>query len=237
MAELVDALDSKSCDCEVVSVRFRLRVLRPLRKTKRPFLFPKTIALFCAMANMKEGPYFEAIKKHYVEFWGKKFTELTLTDGPAAELGKHFKVLEFEPQQPDDVWCYATVGTSNPKDGGKLELFMLSSKQDTSIVELLYSTAYLHRTGDGLGLDHTVNFGKPWQDNSKCDHAIVSPPYTEPQEFMEIMTAAGIMKFYWLLPITKAEREYKIEHGAEKLEELFEAHNMQYWDANRESLA
>ena len=40
----------------------------------------------------------------------------------------------------------------------------------------------------------------------------------------------------WLLPITKAERQYKIAHGLEALEAAFEAKKVAYASPDRESV-
>jgi hypothetical protein len=39
----------------------------------------------------------------------------------------------------------------------------------------------------------------------------------------------------WLLPITKAEREFKVANGLEALESLFEERKLRYWDPHRPS--
>ena len=41
----------------------------------------------------------------------------------------------------------------------------------------------------------------------------------------------------WLLPITAAEREYKIREGQEQLEQRFDADAIEYWAPERPSVA
>ncbi|EKJ86463.1 suppressor of fused domain protein, partial [Leptospira meyeri serovar Hardjo str. Went 5] len=43
-------------------------------------------------------------------------------------------------------------------------------------------------------------------------------------------------EFLWLIPITEAERNYKIDYGIEMLEEIFEEKQLNYLDFTRKSL-
>jgi hypothetical protein len=40
----------------------------------------------------------------------------------------------------------------------------------------------------------------------------------------------------WLLPITEDERDFKVEHGQEALEQLFDESRLEYWRDDRESV-
>jgi hypothetical protein len=40
----------------------------------------------------------------------------------------------------------------------------------------------------------------------------------------------------WLLPITKAERDFKVERGLEALECRFDEVGLHYWEAGRDSV-
>jgi hypothetical protein len=56
-----------------------------------------------------------------------------------------------------------------------------------------------------------------------CDHWLVSLPYPFGPELQQCHVGDRHVDFLWLVPITKAERDFKASHGQEELEERFEA--------------
>lgn len=134
------------------------------------------------------------------------------------------------------MWTYATCCMSQQKDGKSLELHIFSPKQDASIVELLTATAHYHRIAKNLGLNHTVNFGRPWQDDSMCNHGFISLPYLDGPQLENMLYHKKKVNFYWLIPITASELEFVKLNGAEALEEQFESKNFNYMDSNRPSV-
>jgi suppressor of fused protein SUFU len=70
---------------------------------------------------------------------------------------------------------------------------------------------------------------------SSCDHLLVSLPYPFGPELEVVANAAKKTRILWLLPITKAERDYKIAYGLESLERLFDSNAIHYWAAGRAS--
>lgn len=114
-----------------------------------------------------------------------------------------------------------------------IEPHIFSAEQDPSLVELLTVLAHYHATGAQLNLGHTVDFGKPWQANSKCTCGVLSLPYLDGPK-LESMVSHSV-KCYWLIPITKQERDFKIKHGLEQLEKSFDTIGINYIDASRES--
>ncbi len=125
---------------------------------------------------------------------------------------------------------------SDLDDENSIELHLFSNKRDESIIELLTTVAYYHKNSNKLNLWHTVNFGRGWQDNSLCEYGLISLPYLH-GPYLENMyldhKKEKCVKFYWLIPITKAEVEYKKEFGMEALEHLFEEHSFNYLNPNR----
>lgn len=122
------------------------------------------------------SPSLAAIKDHYSCFWNSIGTEIRWTGGRFAELPPGFSVLEFPPSAKRPFWTYASCGMSVQADAPPLETFLLSERQDASIAELVTALAHYHVTGAYLGLSHTVNFGRPWLDDSTCDHGLLSLP-------------------------------------------------------------
>lgn len=169
---------------------------------------------------------------HYERCWHSKPVSHTWKEGPTHKLPYNFSILEFSPRDGRNMWTYATCCMSQPEDASFIELHLFSSVKDERLVELLTTVAYYHRNTANLNLDHTVNFGKPWQGKSLCDHGLISLPYLDGPELENLNSA----KFYWLIPITKDEVAYKMKYGIGALEDLFEEKKFDYINASRKGV-
>lgn len=158
-------------------------------------------------------------------------TRLTFKSGPIHQLPEDFCVLEFGPKDGQAEWLYASCGMSF-EGGEPIEVFLLSPRQAPQLVELFYALAHFHLTGERLDANHTVNFGVPWLDNSICDHALLTTMETE---FEWIQSGNRRIHYLWLVPITKSERDYKIEHGIEALDTKLDEHDVDCTDPLRKS--
>ncbi|WP_343613764.1 suppressor of fused domain protein [Flavobacterium sp.] len=189
------------------------------------------------MKNQESTMYVEQLKDHYENYFGISGQPLILEKGPREKLHPDFFVLEFKPNDRHDFWVYCSVGMSlEREDDNLIELFVFSPQQDSSLVELITVCASYHRNLRPLNIHHTMNIGKPWLGNSKCDHCFISLPYLDGEE-MELFSFNGqIFHCYWLIPITEKERDYKIEEGCEALEQLFEDKQLDYLNPERECL-
>ena len=134
------------------------------------------------------------------------------------------------------MWTYATCCMSNSEDQYPVELHIFSAQQDTGIAELLFATAYYHKTAAKLGLNHTVNFGRSWQHTSICDHGLISLPYLDGPDLETSFIKDIEVKFYWLIPITPAEVEYMKNNGVDALEEQFDKTSFNYLDTTRQNV-
>lgn len=175
------------------------------------------------------------IRQHYEDVWGGKMEACNFVRGPIHELPADFCILRLPPHGDRRMWTYATAGMSQAEDKVPIELHMFSPQEAEDVVELLVATAHFHRTATRLGLWHTVNFGRPWIGKSNCDHGLVSLPYLDGPVLEDLATDSCKAKFYWLIPITSAEVQYKAAHGIEALEECFERSNLNYVDPLRAS--
>jgi Suppressor of fused protein (SUFU) len=186
-------------------------------------------------ADSVESRYISELQRHYERFWGESSGVAHWARGPIHELPKSFGVAVFPPRAGRSYWVYATLGMSlGYKES--LELHLFSPRQADGLVELLTVVAHYHRTGAKLGLHHTVNFGRPWLKNSTCSYGLISLPYLYGSQ-LEWLGSSGLrVRNLWLLPITKAERDFKKKNGAEALERLFEEHQVDYLDPERRSL-
>lgn len=182
--------------------------------------------------------YSRLVKEHYISNWGDAFEEKRWTKGPINNLDNDLAILEFKPTDKRKMWTYATSCMSTFAHKSPIELHLFSAVQDDSLVELLTAIAYFHTVDQNLGIGHTVNFGRPWQGNSVCDYGLISLPYLDGPS-LESLDLGGNYKTiscYWLIPITLQERDYKIQHGLEALEERLEEKQFNYLDNKRKSV-
>jgi hypothetical protein len=176
----------------------------------------------------------ELIAEHYRQQWVSSGTLRRLTSGPMLELLPSFGVREIE--VTPTCWVYGTSGMAQLWNPKPLELFLYSPVEDPSHVELLTFIAHYHHTGAPLGEGHTVNFGRPWLPGSLCDHGLISLPYDDGPELENLMLGTLAVRCLWLIPITRAEREFKREHGLEALESMFDSANLKFIFPGRRSV-
>lgn len=93
---------------------------------------------------------------------------------------------------------------------------------------------YYNRAGK-LGLGHTVPIGEPWLPGSSCDHFLISLPYPFGGDLQTCHVGDRHVDFLWLLPITGAERTWKVSSGLEALETRFDEVGLRYWQIDRAS--
>ena len=113
---------------------------------------------------------------------------------------------------------------------------MFSHREAHEVVELLVVTAHYHRTGAPLGLGHTINFGRSWLDASQCQYGLVSLPYLDGPSLEDLEIDSEAVKFYWLIPVTQPEVEFKKRHGLDALEQKFDSVGLDYINPNRSSV-
>lgn len=177
--------------------------------------------------------YQRQIINHYKTFFKTMPKVLLWEKQPAEKLLSDFRVLEFPPNQEKGLWVYATCCMSQPVDTSKIEVHIYSSVKDESIVELLTSLAYYHRVTNSVGLNHTINFGRPWQRGSKCNYGFISLPYLDGPELEDLSTKHGLTKIYLLIPISEPELRYATTYGVEALESKFDNTDFAFYDPFR----
>jgi len=183
--------------------------------------------------------YYNSIRNHYTSVWGLEGVLKRPVEGPVWELPPDYSILEFPPNRAlrpgTPLWMYATVGMSNPVDDRRLELHLLAPTQSDRHVMTLTFVAHYHRTGEPIWYNHTVNLGVPWAEGSMCDHALISKPYPLGSEMEVGLVCRKDVRFLWLLPITRAEREFARCRGVEALEQQFDKVGLEYWNPQRQS--
>jgi hypothetical protein len=186
---------------------------------------------------LTEKAYTDLLRSHYENYFGISGTKLILDKGPNEKLHPDFYVLEFKPNDRHDFWVYCSVGMSlDMKEIDPIELFLFSPRQDKAHIELITVCASYHRQVAKLDIHHTVNIGRPWLDNSLCDHAFISLPYLDGPELELFKYNNQTIHCYWLIPITEKERDYKSKNGCEALEQLFEDKQFDYLNPGRQCL-
>ena len=86
-----------------------------------------------------------------------------------------------------------------------------------------------------LDCGHTLPIGEPWLPGSTCNHFLVSLLYPFGPKLENCEVAGEPMRVLWLLPITAAERAFKVEYGLEALEQKFDDVGLEYWNPGRVS--
>jgi hypothetical protein len=181
-----------------------------------------------------------SLSEHYRRAWGGHAYEAWWRKGPANQLPPSFRVLVFEPTRERGLWVYATDGMSETDNHPGVELHLLSPAEYSGHIELLTVVAHYHRTGHPLDTPgSTVFFGREWMPGSQLTYGLISRPYRDGPslECLVDPTGALCVNCYWLLPITKSERDFKKQFGLEKLEALFDEHGLEYGNPNRSPLA
>lgn len=187
--------------------------------------------------TLSSGRYAQAVRQHYSSVWGERMSLADFPPSTRSFLSRHFEVLCLPPTSSRNAWTYATSGMSEGMQH-PIELHILSPNSSDEVPELLAAVASFHREIGGLALGDTVNFGKPWIQESTCEYGLVSLPYLDGPslEILDLGEKEDI-RFYWLLPITQSEVEFKKENGLDELEALFDATEFNYLDPFRSSVA
>ncbi len=180
----------------------------------------------------------EGLRRHLQTFFaGHPYEETVWTLGPTEALPR-LRIAVIGPGPRTNLWVYATLGASETTvetmDG--IEFLITAPAEDLRHVELLTMTAYYYHT-EWLDLGHTLPIGEPWLRGSRCDHLLVSLPYAFGPRLEVCHLEKRQIRVYWLVPITEAEREFKVEHGLEALEQRFDDHAIEFWDPRRTSVA
>jgi hypothetical protein len=177
--------------------------------------------------------------KHVSDFFtGHRVGRRDFDRGPIQKVAPGFHALSIGPGPRTKLWSYVSVGGALVTKPGRpvIEFLVMSEQESDAMVERLAMTVYYHHR-ETLGVGHTYPFGKPWVDGSTLDHVLVSRPYPFGPALESFPLAdGGHGRLLWLVPITAAERKYKIEHGLDALETLFDRANLEYWNTSRLSL-
>jgi hypothetical protein len=176
------------------------------------------------------------LRRHLRSFFAKhRDEEHRWVLGPAIDVLPRLRVVEFSPGPRSASWVYASVGAWEARSEARLEFLITAPDQDLRHVELLTMAAWYHRQRC-LGLGHTFPIGEPWLPRSRCDFMLVSLPYPFGPALEVCELPDGHVHYLWLLPITRAERDFKAREGQEALEQRFDECGLEYGNPLRDSV-
>lgn len=173
-------------------------------------------------------------------FTGHTTAWRTWSDGPIYQRVPGFQVLVAGPGPRLNAWTYVTSGCwqATEQDGHGLEFILTANQELDRCVELSAINAFYHAGPPSQRLDHghTVNFGEPWLLGSILDHALISLPYPYGPDLEICAWDGGHARLLWVLPISRAERDFRRDHGLEALEQRFEQAQVDYINPQRASV-
>jgi hypothetical protein len=182
------------------------------------------------------------IESHLQNFFaGRELAFDRWINGPpeTVQLLSHLHIVKVIPKPSEgEEWAYVSIGawefTLHRKE--PLEFVLLAPFDTPRAIELLTMVVNYHRT-EHLGFGHVFSIGEGWLEDSECDHFLVSLPYPFGPEFEICHIAEDVhIRFAWLLPITKAEKDFAVSRSQEELEGKFEEAEIQYSDPKRKSV-
>lgn len=171
------------------------------------------------------------IEAHYALNWGCTGVRCLFGKGPVSDVPTDFAVLKYPPRGNRQMWTFATRCMGQDGDREPLELHCFSATDAVPVVEMLYAVAHFHRTGNTLGLGHTVNVGRGWWEGSPLEYGLISLPYLDGPALE--YTQSRSRRFLWLIPLWEREVEFKRTMGLEALEAAMEQQGFDYLDPAR----
>lgn len=185
---------------------------------------------FLPESNLK---HLEDREKAFVEFFG----ESDVVSHESLPMIPHIDVYRHPPNEARSFYTYVTGGMSDlpmasPEQLGnefrRAEIVFYSETESDDYFELLrFLARFVHDNQTWLHWDHTIPNGQPPEPlfgSQTLDTFFFMPSIVEPDnEFAERLQIDGDpVHLLWLVPITTAECELKLESGSEALYELFE---------------
>jgi hypothetical protein len=151
----------------------------------------------------------------------------------------HIDVYSYKPGHAGrDFWTLVTSGMSDlmmtlpegvNREYGRVELIFYCNEPKDSYTELLRTMAHFpHDNKTWLGSGHTMTNGNPpspiFHESPGLDCFLFIPTIVSPENtFADLVTLAGDpVNLLWLVPITSAERDLKLQKGINAIYDLFD---------------
>ncbi|HEX4036362.1 MAG TPA: suppressor of fused domain protein [Solirubrobacteraceae bacterium] len=184
----------------------------------------------------------KALRAHLTGFFGEHtIAEREWTLGPIRTRVPDFVVYEIGPgPRLRGCWTYVTSGcwAATARDGHGLEFVLSATNASVRHIECLAMTAYYHAGPEEQRLDWglTVPIGEPWTAGSLCTYDLISLPYVYGPDLEICRWECGHIRILATMPITEAERNFKVTHGIEALEQRFDQAKIAFADPHRPSV-
>jgi len=184
----------------------------------------------------------DALGQHIRGFFaGHKIAKRTWPLVPIETRIPGFFVHEIEPGPRFPGWTYVSSGCwrATAENGHGLEFVLSARNADQRHLELVSMAGYYHAGPKSQRLDvgHTLPIGEPWSVPGSLDHLFVSQPYAYAPDLDGLRWQTGHARLLSLMPITAAERDFKIAHGQEALEQRLEDEAVDFLNPSRASVA
>lgn len=190
------------------------------------------------VAKISSRDRYTALHEHISEFFGgQQITVYGCEESPLLNSLPDLRVYCIAPKHELGQWVYISAGASEVQHENfdPLEFMLVAPKQSDRFIELLTWTAS-YNIVEPLNLGHTFPVGEPWFEDSSCDYFLLTLPYLHGQNLEICCLTEEHIHIYWLLPITKAEKDFIYEHSRDALEELFEQKELEYCRPDRKSI-
>lgn len=185
--------------------------------------------------HAQKNAYVDAVSKHLSRsFDGHEMKVAPRALGRADQEFPGLRVFEIAPGPKFGLWVYASAGFGEGHAStGHREFILVGPRKAPWLAQIVAMLGPYH-TERGLDIGHTVPLGEPWLPESSMDHLLLSAPYPFGSSLEWVEWGDLSVQFMWVLPIHDVERDFKVEHGQEALEQRFEDARIQYWDPLRE---
>jgi suppressor of fused protein SUFU len=183
-------------------------------------------------------PIHDGIRRHYETVWdADRIDEVHWTPGPVATRLPQLHIVKVKPRDQESFWTFATIGAwqATAKEPAGLEFIATAQGESAAVMLHLVQTAFYHAGSpeQRLGAGHTVPLGEGWTEGSPLDHVLISLPYLWGPRLEHCALGDRHIQVLWVLPIHSSELQYKVKHGLEALERLFEERSIDYLDPFR----
>ena len=131
------------------------------------------------------------------------------------------QVMIAPPGPHTSLWTYVSLGAhaARGREAERAhEAFLLAPEASDAHVQLVSRVA-----SGRLAVGETPALGRPWLPGSACTHVLLCTPYPFGPALEHCDGAHGPVQVLWMLPITERERDYRLAHGLDALEQRFEA--------------
>ena len=190
--------------------------------------------------HQKTSSAFEAHLKKYFSEQSLSFEKWNEGIPQTLETLTQLRVAKIypKPNEEDKEWAYVSNGAweFSQNNTQSLEFLILAPYETPRITELVTMAVNYHRT-EILDFGHVFPIGEGWLENSNCEYFLVSLPYPFGPDFEIYHISDNFhIRIAWLLPITRAEKEFYLSHSLEELEKRFEENAIDYSNPKRKSV-